>query len=267
MSSRSKRKNSHLDQFYTKENVAIDLIKILESEVGSLDQYRVIEPSAGSGSFSRNIKNCEAYDIDPKHESIIKADFFNIGFVTFPENVVVVGNPPFGRQSSLAFKFIKKSMLIADTVAFILPASFGKISYKNRIPLTHSLIRTEVLPKNSFTVDGSDFDVNAIFQIWRKRNRKKIDVKTKSQYFEFVDKENADIAVRRVGVNAGNVFKNVGDCSKQSHYFIKSSSPLLDIFERLSYTDKYGTGPNSISKHELIKAFEDYVQTRRLCSS
>ena len=33
----------------------------------------------------------------------------------------IIGNPPFGRQSSLAIKFIKKSVEYCDSISFILP--------------------------------------------------------------------------------------------------------------------------------------------------
>ena len=34
------------------------------------------KPSAGDGSFSLQIPNCIAIDIEPQHESIVKQDFF-----------------------------------------------------------------------------------------------------------------------------------------------------------------------------------------------
>ena len=46
------KKNKN-DKFYTKENIAIDLIKLLD-----LSRFKtVIECSAGNGSFSNNIKH------------------------------------------------------------------------------------------------------------------------------------------------------------------------------------------------------------------
>ena len=42
----------------------------------------------------------------------------------------IIGNPPFGRQSSLAIKFIKKSCEFCDSISFILPKSFKKDSLK-----------------------------------------------------------------------------------------------------------------------------------------
>jgi hypothetical protein len=45
----------------------------------------------------------------------------------------IIGNPPFGRQSSTAIKFIKKSCLFCNSLSFILPKSFKKDSLKNKV--------------------------------------------------------------------------------------------------------------------------------------
>ena len=50
------------------------------------------------------------------------------------KNIHIIGNPPFGRQSSLAIKFIKKSCEFCDTLSFILPKSFKKESLKKHFP-------------------------------------------------------------------------------------------------------------------------------------
>ena len=67
------------------------------------------------------------FDIDPKKNNIIKCDFLTIDHDIFSgKNVLSIGNPPFGRNSSMALKFIKKSALFATTIAFILPKGFKK---------------------------------------------------------------------------------------------------------------------------------------------
>ena len=61
------------DKFYTKIQVAKECLDFL----GDLSNYeKVVECSAGSGSFSRQINhtNLEAYDILPEDNSIIKQD-------------------------------------------------------------------------------------------------------------------------------------------------------------------------------------------------
>ena len=113
------------DKFYT----PIEIAKKCIGEVDDLESYdNIIEPSAGSGSFSKLIKNCVAFDIEPEDPSIIKQDFFTLNEVK-GEHILFIGNPPFGNRSSLAKLFIKHCIeLGAETIAFILPNTFNKLT-------------------------------------------------------------------------------------------------------------------------------------------
>lgn len=98
-----------------------------------LDNDLIIEPSSGNGSFIENIKalscNYKFYDIEPEHNDIYKQDFLELDYMKLKEKyetIHIIGNPPFGRQSSLAIKFIKKCC----SISFILPKSFKKDSIK-----------------------------------------------------------------------------------------------------------------------------------------
>ena len=97
----------------------------------------IIEPSAGNGSFIESIKkitnNYKFYDLEPENKEIIKQDFLNFNFSDVKQeykNIHIIGNPPFGRQASLAIKFIKKCCLFSKSISFILPKSFKKDSMK-----------------------------------------------------------------------------------------------------------------------------------------
>ena len=163
-----------LDKFYTKKDIALFCISQLD-----LNDYDiVIEPSAGSGSFSSQIKNCIAYDIAPEEENIIKQDYLmlDIDKSLLESKVLVIGNPPFGVQNNLAISFFNHSAKFADTIAFILPKSFRKQSIQNRLSLDFSLVLDLDLPDKSFQLDGVDYDVPAIFQVWNKAPREKTGV-------------------------------------------------------------------------------------------
>ena len=115
------------DQFYTNEDIA----KICISKISNLHNYSsIIEPSAGIGSFSKNLKNVFAYDLDPKSKLIKKQDFLLLKQKKqWGNKILFIGNPPFGKRSSLAKQFIKKAIeLNATTIAFILPDTFNKSS-------------------------------------------------------------------------------------------------------------------------------------------
>ena len=136
----------------------------------------IIEPSAGNGSFISGIKsfsnNCIFYDLEPENPEIIKQDFLTGNYndlSTKYNNIHIIGNPPFGRQSSLAIKFIRKSCEFCNSISFILPKSFKKDSLKQKIPLNFHLILESDLPEKSFLVDGVEHDVPCVFQIWKKK--------------------------------------------------------------------------------------------------
>jgi predicted RNA methylase len=68
----------HLDQYYTPDDVAQYCIDTAYRVIGKDNISCVIEPSAGTGSFSSKIKNCIAYDIEPKADGIAQADFLSL---------------------------------------------------------------------------------------------------------------------------------------------------------------------------------------------
>ncbi len=110
----------HLDQYYTPTEVAVHCIETAYRVIGKENITTILEPSAGTGSFSNNISNCEAYDLEPKADGVIQADFLLLD-IEYKKGRLVIGNPPFGSRGNLMQKFCKKSFAIADYVAFILP--------------------------------------------------------------------------------------------------------------------------------------------------
>ena len=261
-------KRNTIDKYYTKDTV-VDLCLNLLKKYIVINDDLVVEPSAGNGSFITGIKeltsNFRFYDLEPNNDEIIKKDYLLYDYASIKEafsKIHVIGNPPFGRQSSLAIKFIKKSCEFCDSVSFILPKSFKKDSLKKSFPLNFHLIFEIDLPDNSFLVDGVEHDVPCIFQIWEKKNvNRVVNEKLEPHNFMFVEKtEDPDISFRRVGVNAGTIDKNINDKSIQSHYFIKftNKKSIANNIQNLSiitYDFNNTVGPRSISKQELIKEF------------
>ena len=252
----------NLDKFYTKPEIAKKCFDLIKSQIKEKDL--IIEPSAGNGAFIKyiiaNKNNYLFYDIKPENDKIIKQNYLKLNTTIFMKRknkIHVIGNPPFGRQSSLAIKFIKKSAEFADTISFILPKSFKKTSMINKIPLNFHLFLQKDLPKNSFLKEGIEYDVPCVFQIWIKKDydRKK-QAKAISKYFNFVKKEdNPDVAIRRVGSNAGKMYFNIIDRNPSTHYFLKLKDKSL--ISKMKPYNKFNNsvGPLSISKQELIKFY------------
>jgi hypothetical protein len=262
-------KRNTIDKYYTSQDAVQICINAIKNNIQISENDMCVEPSAGNGSFIPGIKslftNYKFYDLEPEDDEIYKQDY-----LLFDSNVVmngydkihIVGNPPFGRQSSLSIKFIKKSCEYCHTISFILPKSFKKDSLKKHFPLNFHLVHESDLPYNSFLVDNKPHDVPCVFQIWSKKyeNRSAPD-KLYPDKYSFVKKdENPDISFRRVGVNAGKIDTEIEKKSEQSHYFIKFDEPISnELFSKLNnvvYQCKDNTvGPKSISKQELIKEF------------
>ncbi len=266
-------KRNTIDKFYT-NNETVNLCKnyILENiEINENDI--IIEPSAGDGSFIQMIKslnnNYIFYDIEPENNEIIECDFLHEDFnldniINRHQNIHFIGNPPFGRQSSTAIKFIKRCSLYAKTIAFILPKSFKKNSMQKHFPSKFHLKFQIDIPDNSFRINNDIIDVPCIFQIWEKKDIDRIfEMKIEEYGFEFVKKnENPDISFRRVGVNAGYIDElNLIEKSEQSHYFIrikiKNKKECIQKLKTLVYENNNTVGPRSISKQELIPKFNE----------
>lgn len=254
-----------LDRFFTKKEVAKKCIDFIPN----LDTYDcIIEPSAGEGSFSSQIANCFAYDIFPAKENIKQQDWFSLDKKCFNEykNILVIGNPPFGQQNTLAIRFFNESAKFANTIAFILPLSFKKDSVQNQLNLNFTLIKEMILDKNSFILNQKDYSVPCVFQVWQKQENKrsKKKLKTTTSLFDFTTKDNADFRIQRVGGNAGKASFDL-DRSSQSNYFIKNKSSLsnedfINLINNSCFpTIEFTVGPKSLSKGELIAILEEQI--------
>lgn len=256
-----------VDKFYTKPEIA----KICIDLVPDIQSYDlIIEPSAGNGSFSSQLK-CIAYDIEPEKEDIQKQDWFEVN--PFSEkHILVIGNPPFGSRSSLAKNFIKHSRKIgAETIAFILPDTFSKLSNQSKslFPEDWKLIVEYKLPDCNFIIEGNkNYFVPCSFYVWTKResniNLRQIKEK-ESKDFSFLTRGdlNADFSING---NSGKV-KEIKDITnpKAEHYIKatgKSVEELKKIFSELDYSklSSVNGGNFWIGQQEILKAYNKYLK-------
>ncbi len=157
-----------LDKFYTKPSVAIDCITLL-----NMDEYDfVIEPSAGNGSFFLNIPHPFKMGLDLKPEcSLVEThDWLTYKVDQKYKNVLILGNPPFGRRNKLSISFNKHALTFDSvrTIAFILPDVFHKHTLQKYFPPEFRLKTLMKLPPYSFEVDGAPYNVPCTFFIFDK---------------------------------------------------------------------------------------------------
>ena len=129
------------------------------------------------------------------------------------------------------------------------------------------LQREEVLEVDAFTFCGEPYAVPCVWQVWAKRGRKRAKhVAPAVEDFAFVNQRGGgDLAIRRVGVNAGRLFEtNVSTRSVGSHLFLKCGprASVARVKERLLRLNlercdvKFMTaGCPSISKSELCEMY------------
>lgn len=253
-----------LDQFYTKKNIAqkcYEQVKdIIKNNDIKFDYW--LEPSAGEGVFYNLLPNNKVgVDLEPKKKDIISQDFLKYELKNF--TYITIGNPPFGRNSSLAIRFFNKCAKNSALIAFIVPKTFKKYSTLKKIDPYLHLVFSEDLPEYSFLHNGKDYDVPCVFQIWKKEIYKREDAELPKIHpdLEFTTKDKATLAIQRVGVNAGRVKKDLSNISEQSHYFIKATQEVEDIIQKINWDSvKYNTAGNpSISKTEIIFLYQQII--------
>lgn len=267
------------DQFYTKDEIAKRCFQILCRHV-NIDEYDVLlEPSAGKGAFFKLLdKNKrKGVDIEPKYEGIIKQDYFDFTPET-NKRYLVIGNPPFGRVSSLAVRFFNKSAEFCDVIAFVLPRTFKRVSIQNQLRDTFHLIYSEDLPLSPCCFEPS-MNAKCCFQVWTKdtdNKREKTRYNKTHRDFSFIPHgplddngqptppDDADFVVRAYGGRCGEVVQeDLHMLRPKSWHWIKvngeriSKDQLKERFMKLDYSMSQDTvRQNSIGRQELVYLYE-----------
>ena len=250
-------KKNKLDQYYTKPEVA----KTFSDKMKDLyKDCSFVEPSAGLGSFSKNFNNIVSFDLDPKFDGCIHSDFLTLANSDIPENIVFVGNPPFGFGGQLALKFLNHcAKLKCKAIGFILPRTFQKMFFQNNIDNCLHLVHEEIVQKRAFILDGSEYDVPCVFQVWERRDKPRETIHAgENTHFVKTNKGDADIALRRVGGKAGKILEGLNH-SASSTYFLKSLTTKEDLCYKLkTIEDKLlsesvkTAGVRSVSEDEIV---------------
>lgn len=266
-----------LDQFYTIPTIAKGCIQ----RVG--DRYRwstwelVIEPSAGNGSFLTQLPTEKrvGMDISPQHPDIIRQDFFEYTPPQMGEGILVIGNPPFGRTSSLAIKFFQHAAQWSNVIAFIVPRTFRRISVHNKLDRSFHLVWDEDIPSEPCSFDPP-MAAKCCFQIWERKvhARPFIILPTTHPDWEFMrlgpkDTQGqptppmgADFAIRAYGGACGEIVETGLEhlCPKSWHWIAAriDRAVLCNRFQSLDYTVSQDTArQNSIGKGELVRLYSE----------
>jgi hypothetical protein len=271
-----------LDKFYTNESIAKKCINTVGTKYNWDLWDLVIEPSAGNGSFLKQLptKKCIGIDIEPEHADIIKKDFLLYKLLptkTPLNNILVIGNPPFGKVSSLAIKFFNHSAEFATVIAFIIPKTFRRVSVQNKLNLTFHLILDEDIPQSPPSFNPPMM-VKCCFQIWVKKEeiRDIIKLDTFHKDWDFLPfgpldlngqptpPKGANFAIRAYGGKCGEIKESsLDELRPKSWHWIKikkhiSLQVLIDKFSKLDYSLSLDTArQNSLGRGELVRLYSD----------
>lgn len=274
------------EQYFTPDDVARSCVDRLGT-LFPIDSWdRIVEPSAGDGAFLRFLPpTTVAIDIAPQADNIVSADFLTWMPEPLPNpagRTLVIGNPPFGQRAALAMAFITHAATFADVIAFILPMSFNKYTFRDRVPthfhLVDSLNLTVAFDVTTDSVStradtGSrTTTVNTVFQVWEKRPEARAIAPRITEHPHFTmrhahlawttEEQRAelrrshDFAIAQVGSNFAP--KDVDSVTKGSHWFVRGRVPgVRDVFERLDFSHLAGmnTAHTSLSKRDIIEAY------------
>jgi hypothetical protein len=266
-----------LDKFYTIPAISERCLASIGTRYKWSDWGLVIEPSAGNGSFLTRIPTAKrlGIDVSPEHEDIIRQDFFTYSPVSNIGKILVVGNPPFGKISSLAIKFFNHAAKWADVIAFIIPRTFRRVSVHTKLNTSFHLVFDEDIPTTPCSF-SPPMMAKCCFQIWEKQETKRpiITLSTSHDDWEFLGfgstdakgqptpPNGADFAMRRVGGQCGEIVDTgLETLRPKSWHWIRSTidkHALIERFNALDYTVSLDTArQNSIGKGDLVRLYSE----------
>lgn len=266
---------NQLDQFYTNDDVSEKCLDILQKYINYNDYDCVLEPSAGTGSFYKKlpIEKRIGLDVEPKCKGIEKINYFDYNYI-YGKSYLVVGNPPFGKKSSLAVMFFNKSAEFADCIAFIIPRTFKRASIQNQLNLNFTLIYNEDLPLNPCCFSPK-MNAKCCFQIWKKYNIPRPIIKYDKTHKDFTfiklgpkdinhqptPPSGADFVMKAYGLNCGHLKEdNLHTLRPKSWHWIKSNIDVNELkkrFKSLNYSiSKDTVRQDSLGQQEVIYLYK-----------
>ena len=265
-----------LDKFYTLPHIATKYLTALGGRYEWSAWDLVVEPSAGNGSFFTQIPTDKKIGIDilPEHTGLIKQDFLTY-IPSANGRILVVGNPPFGKVSSLAIKFFNHAAEWATVIAFIIPRTFRRVSVQNKLHLDFHLVYDEEIPQEPCAF-SPPMMAKCCFQIWEKKSspRTLIELPTAHRDWIFLGlgpldgqgqptpPKGANFAIRAYGGNCGELVEsNLESLRPKSWHWIQSileTKILVERFRSLDFSISLDTArQNSLGRGELVRLYSD----------
>ena len=236
------RRKTGTEQYYTPDELALDLTRTLIETVGVKRKF--LEPAGGTGAFITALeqlgaKQIESVDIHPLHPKVEKANFLN--YVPSAEDFVTISNPPFGRNNALAIPFFNHAAHYSSHIAFLVPRSWRKWSVINRLDQNFHLLEDLDVQVNYVSASGERFGMrNALrscFQIWERREASRGLIRVADNaLIQKTSPEDADLAIRVFGYGCGTVYRDFPRIKNTTLMFLRVlDRQVFDVIEGLDY--------------------------------
>ncbi len=269
------------DKFYTNPEIARICYEVFVEFVSRYyPTFSIVEPSAGNGAFLHD--HVVGYDLFPEHHNVQQNDYLNQEttnqiYKNLLHTPMTLGNPPFGKKSSLAIQFINIALENSKFVGFILPVQFRKFSCQNSINKNAKLVMDLDLPDDSFLLLGQPYDVRCCFQIWTLEDVKEPNLRivnkpaTKHDDFEMYQYNRTeqaekffdydwDFAVVRQGYHDYThlrLHKDECDKKQQWIFFQAKNAKILNRLKKLDFDklSKKNTSTPGFGKADVVEEY------------
>ena len=254
-----------LDKYYTNQGTVNKCLSELFNQIQFYDY--IIEPSAGNGAFLKAIKhrNKIGIDIKPEDKKIIQYDWLKFKIDLQYKKVLIIGNPPFGKNHSLSDDFLKHSFSFSNvhTIAFVLPNTYNKYNRQKVIPANWRIKKIVDLGRNCFTFNGEVRHSPCSFFILDKSKGSDLRVnpkKIRTNDFIFSKPSYSDFFI--FGAAPHKVIKS--PLANNRGYFIKSVISKKELIHRFQTIKWQGNscangGVAWFTKLEIIQQYNNSI--------
>lgn len=258
------------DKYYTPIDIANHCWDKVFEIIGIENITEVIEPSCGNGAFYHYNKYVPdiGYDIEPEcdYTGVKKADFLKANLL-YKQGRLIIGNPPFGTHLHAAQQFYRKSIYIADYIAFILP-----ISQLNNSTTFYQfdLLYSEDLLSQKYT----DRELHCCFNIYRRPKCEIFNQKPVNKLNDIsicrsdcADYEHFDFDIRMCvwGRKSGKILEDHKHYTKECKIKIHNDSLRNQIIEFLKTFDwetylKNHVAMRAVQQYQIIEILKQNIQ-------
>ena len=234
-----------LDKYYTPLELVEYVVNKIEEIIGEQNITEYVEPSAGAGAFLDYLDYSDkpylAYDIEPEDSRVVKQDYLKLE-LNYKRGRCVIGNPPFGWGNTLSVKFYKKSIELADYIAFIQPIS----QLDNNMQMYEfDLVYSEDLGLRNY----SGKQLHCCFNIYKRPQSGKLNKRPNYKLKDVTIIEyrkggnlfippGYDYVMVTYGTAIGKVPNKVGQYCHESYFYIKNKklkSKVLDVLKNYDW--------------------------------